>query len=178
MLKMSSITGAFAVAMLVGGLASAPAMANSSSSSDATMSMSGKKHHHSPAEMAAQVENRIETLHAKLKITPDQESAWNDVAQTMRDNEQSMSQLIQDRHANASTMSALDDLNSYQKIAENHAESISKLSSSFEPLYDEMSDSQKKNADEVFGRFEGHRGMEKASMKKGQKAPSTDSSNE
>lgn len=145
-----------------------PASANSSSDwgSSTEAAWNGKSGKGgSPEDMAAKVETRIQTLHDKLKITPDQESEWNDVAQAMRDNEAGISQEIQARHANASSMSAVDDLQSYQKIAQAHADGMNKVISAFSSLYDDMSDSQKKNADEVFGRFEGHRGMSKASAK-------------
>jgi len=129
-----------------------------------------------PMSMGDRVEQRIKTLHDKLKITAAQESEWGDVAQAMRDNETSMSQLIEERRANAKTMSAVEDLQSYQKIAQAHADGLAKLIPAFETLYTDLSDTQKKNADEVFGRFEGHRGMSKASgkpMHKKATAPAT-----
>jgi hypothetical protein len=101
------------------------------------------------------VEQRIKTLHAKLKITSDQETDWNTVAQTMRDNETNIDQLIKARHANAASMTAIDDLQTYQQIAQAHADGLQKMASSFKTLYGDMSDDQKKNADTVFGSFEG-----------------------
>ncbi|MDP9127202.1 MAG: Spy/CpxP family protein refolding chaperone [Pseudomonadota bacterium] len=103
------------------------------------------------------VETRIKTLHDKLKITPEQESAWNDVAQTMRDNESALEQSIQARHQDPASMNALTDLKSYQMVAQTHVEGFKKLIPVFQTLYDEMSDTQKKNADDVFGRYEGRR---------------------
>jgi hypothetical protein len=108
------------------------------------------------------VEERIQTLHDKLKITAAEENDWKAVAQTMRDNESEIGQLISERHANGDAMSAVDDLQSYQKITQAHAEGLQKMISSFQPLYNDMSDSQKKNADQVFGHFEGrHHDMKK-----------------
>lgn len=106
---------------------------------------------------AVNVENRIKTLHDKLQITSAQEDEWNNVAQTMRDNEGNIHQLIQSRHQNLDSMTAIDDLQSYQQIAQAHADGLQKLTAAFQTLYNDMSDAQKKNADEVFGRFEGHR---------------------
>ena len=173
----SPFARAFAAAALLGSLAVAtpsfaapnPADVDATASSPKAtpVAASGSGKGHSPAEMAASVENRIKTLHEKLGITADQESNWNDFAQAMRDNEASMSTAIQARHQNASTMSAVDDLSSYQKIAQSHADGLAKLVSAFQPVYDAMSDDQKKNADNVFGQFEGHRGMSKASAKGG-----------
>lgn len=163
----SPFARSFAVAALLGGLAFASPSFAASPMADQQMDMSssagGKK---APGDMAQRVETRIKTLHDKLQITPDQESAWNDVAQSMRDNEANMHDVIEARHANASKMTAIDDLQSYQKIAQAHADGMGKLISSFSSLYDSMSPEQQKNADQVFGSFEGHRGMAKASAHK------------
>ncbi|MDX2028271.1 MAG: Spy/CpxP family protein refolding chaperone [Alphaproteobacteria bacterium] len=119
----------------------------------------------SPEKMKERVEERIKTLHTKLGITKEQEPAWNDVAQAMRDNEVTISSLIRERHDKTKARTAVDDLNSYQKIAQAHADGLKKVSASFEELYKDMSDAQKKNADKVFA--EGH-GLHMKHMK-GQK---------
>jgi hypothetical protein len=143
-------------------------------------SSGGKSHAYNPEEASARLEQRIQTLHDKLKVTPDQESEWNDVAQAMRDNESSLSDQIQAKQANAKSMTAVEDLESYQKIAQAHADGTGKVITAFSTLYDDMSDSQKKNADQVFGQFEGHRGVAKASAmkKKSGSGSSTGSSEE
>jgi protein CpxP len=155
----SSLSRVLAVTALLGSVAlAAPAFAAAPTTptAPATTTATPVKHH-GHKSMEDRVETRIKTLHNKLGITPDQETAWNDVAQTMRDNEASIKPLIEERHQNAQTMTAVQDLMSYQKIAQAHADGLSKVASAFEPLYDAMNDQQKKNADEVFGRFEGHR---------------------
>ena len=43
---------------------------------------------------AETVEQRIDSLHAALKITPDEETKWNGVAQAMRDNAATMQKLV------------------------------------------------------------------------------------
>ena len=45
-------------------------------------------------ERAETVEQRITKLHQDLKITPDQETKWNEVAQDMRENAAAMDKLI------------------------------------------------------------------------------------
>jgi hypothetical protein len=104
------------------------------------------------------VETRIKTLHQKLGITSEQEAKWDDVAQTMRDNEDEIGKLIQKRHENPEGMTAIDDLQSYAGITQAHADGMKKLIAVFQPLYTDMPEAQKAKADEVFGRFEGHRG--------------------
>jgi hypothetical protein len=136
-----------------------------SQSSAPAMTPSTVKGGHSSAAMAQHVETRIKTLHDKLKITSDEESKWDDVAQTMRENETNISQLVEERHQNAESMTAVDDLQSYAKITQAHADALKKLASSFQALYESMPGDQQKNADMVFGDFEGHKHNGKSGMK-------------
>jgi len=100
------------------------------------------------------VETRIQDLHRNLQITAAQETQWRDFAQVMRDNAKAIDVILKERSANISKMNAVDDLRSYQKLADAHAEGLKKLVPAFEALYNTMSDEQKKNADAVFGKFE------------------------
>lgn len=118
-----------------------------------------QSHDHPPRSMERNVENRISTLRDKLKITAAQDTEWQVVAQTMRDNESSIHQLIKSRHENAATMTAVDDLQSYADITQAHADGIKKLIVAFQALYNDLSDKQKSNADKVFSGFEGHRNI-------------------
>ena len=102
------------------------------------------------------VEARIKDMHAKLQITQTQEDQWAKVAEVMRENARSMDALTQGRFERAGTMTAVDDLRSYEQIAEAHADGIKKLTPVFATLYDGMSDGQKKEADTLFRRG-GHR---------------------
>jgi protein CpxP len=100
------------------------------------------------------VEQRITQLHAELKVTPDQESKWNSVAQAMRDNAANMDKLVAEkRQTGQPNMTAVDDLKTYQQFTQAHLDGIKNLTSAFSSLYDSMSDPQKKNADEVFAKF-------------------------
>ncbi len=96
------------------------------------------------------VEARIKALHDELKITPEQEEQWKQVAQIMRDNAQTMAGLIKERTDKAKTTSAVDDLKSYAEITEAHADGLKKFIPAFETLYNSMSDAQKKSADALF----------------------------
>jgi periplasmic protein CpxP/Spy len=100
------------------------------------------------------VEQRITQLHAELKIAPEQESKWNSVAQAMRDNAANMEKLVAEkRQQGPQNMTAVDDLKTYQEFAQAHVDGLKNLTSAFSSLYDSMSDQQKKNADEVFAKF-------------------------
>jgi protein CpxP len=97
------------------------------------------------------VEQRITTLHASLKITPDEEKSWNGVAQAMRENAAAMDKLVaSNRTAPPQNMTAVDDLKTYQQFAQAHVDGLKNLTSAFGTLYDAMPDPQKKIADEVF----------------------------
>ena len=108
------------------------------------------------AKRDAAVEKHIKELHATLKITPAEEAQWNEVAATMRDNARELDRAIDKRTASAPSATAVDDLNAYADIAQAHANGVKKLAGAFTGLYSVMSDSQKKEADEVFS----HRGHE------------------
>ena len=97
------------------------------------------------------VEQRIKDLHTALKITPDQDSKWNEVAQDMRENAAAMDKLIAaNRKTPPKNMTAVEDLKMYQKFAQAHVDGLKNLISSFDKLYAGMPDAQKKIADEVF----------------------------
>jgi periplasmic protein CpxP/Spy len=96
------------------------------------------------------VEARIKSLHDGLQITSAQEPQWQTVADVMRENAKTTGALIEERAANGKTMTAIDDLHSYEAITEAHVAGVKKLIPAVEALYSTMSDAQKKNADAVF----------------------------
>ena len=97
------------------------------------------------------VEQRITSLHASLKISPEQAAKWNGVAQAMRENAANMDKLLAaTRTMPPQNMSAVDDLKSYQKFAQAHVDGLKNLISAFGTLYASMPDAQKKIADGVF----------------------------
>ena len=110
------------------------------------------KAHKGSSAKATPIEARLESLHAALKITAAQEPKWKVVAEVMRDNAKTSGALIEQREANARSMTAIDDLRAYEGIAEAHVAGVKKLIPAVEALYAEMSDTQKKNADKVFSR--------------------------
>lgn len=103
---------------------------------------------------AETVEQRIATLHASLKITPDEEANWTPVAQAMRENAAAMEKLAASKTAKApQTMTAVEDLKGYEAFAQAHVDGLKNLISSFETLYAAFPDAQKKVADGVFQSF-------------------------
>ncbi|PRC91453.1 Spy/CpxP family protein refolding chaperone [Solimicrobium silvestre] len=125
--------------------ASAPASPASMAKSDAKRDQANEKH--------------IKELHTKLKITKEQETLWDTVAKTMRDSANEIDKVIDKRESLIPSATAIDDLNAYADIAQAHADSVKKLSMVFGPLYAAMSDTQKKEADEIFTQ-RGHAGKD------------------
>jgi periplasmic protein CpxP/Spy len=134
-----------AFAFLIGGAYAQRPSADASTA--ATMKSDAKRN--------TELERHIKDLHAKLKITPAEESQWVSVAQTMRDNANDLDKAIEKRQAIVSNGTAIDDLNAYGEIVQAHADAIKKLSAVFASLYASMSDDQKKVADEVFAQRAG-----------------------
>jgi periplasmic protein CpxP/Spy len=99
------------------------------------------------------VEQRITTLKAALKVTPDQESKWEGVAKAMRENAASMDKLVQEKKGKMANMNAVDDLKTYQEFSQVRLDGLKNLISSFKTLYDSMPADQKKNADHVFDSY-------------------------
>ncbi len=142
----SHMSGLAASAMLGAMVVAGPVLAQTS---DATApAKHGMGTHHK--DWSQQVEKRIGDLHKTLQIKPEQEQQWSAVAQTMRDNATSMGDMIRDARSQEKDTSAIEDLQTYQKIAQAHADGAARLVSTFQPLYDSMSPDQKKVADTVF----------------------------
>lgn len=98
------------------------------------------------------VEQRIKELHAQLQITPAQQAQWDQFAQVMRENARDMDQAFMQRAQQFPKMNAVQNMRSYEQIAEEHTQRLQKLIPAFENLYSAMPDQQKHLADEVFRR--------------------------
>jgi len=96
------------------------------------------------------VEAHIRQLRRDLQITAAEEPQWDSVAKTMRENAEEVDRAIDKREAAVRNANAVDNLNSYADVVQAHAMAVKRLADTFAPLYAEMSDSQKKRADEIF----------------------------
>ena len=131
----------------------APQTASPGSSSSASQTPAPATRAEAKAET---VDQRIETLHTQLQITPQEEPKWKAVAETMRANAAEMAKMAaQSEQDAAKGMTAVDDLKTYEKFARAHVAGLRKLTTSFEALYSAMPAAQKKVADQVFDNF-GH----------------------
>jgi len=103
-----------------------------------------------PAKAHAVVEKRIEMLRTKLKITPDQTKAFDDFAQVMRDASNRMDALLSTQAKAMPTMNAVDHMKAYEAITQAHADDMQREVPAFSRLYDTLTPTQKKSADESF----------------------------
>lgn len=99
------------------------------------------------------VEQRIKDLHAKLNIKPDQQKAWDDFAETMRQNADHADRVFQ-KQVPAGDQDALSAMRAYADITQAHAEDVQRLLPKFEALYNGLSPEQKKAADETFAKYQ------------------------
>ncbi len=108
------------------------------------------KNHDEEASETRKIEDHIRQLRNELKITAAEEPQWDSVAKTMRENAEEIDQAIDKRDATINTATAVENLNSYADVVQTHAAAVKKLADSFSALYAEMSESQKRMADEIF----------------------------
>jgi len=104
-------------------------------------------------EKAERVEKHIAELHRVLKITPAQETLWQNFATAMRANATQMDQVYAQREQAISGMNAVQNLESYGEVETTMAQNVQKLLPPFQALYDSFSAEQKKTADTTFQRY-------------------------
>ena len=104
------------------------------------------------------IEGRIAFLRAELKITPAQTAQFDKVAAVMRDNAKEAAQLFEQARTErgaAATPDALTRMNQRVKFAEARVAGMKKFVEAFAPLYQSLSDEQKKSADELLSHMRG-----------------------
>ena len=139
-----------------------PRQAPASPPAEATKPAAGQSspsagHPVSDRNATERVEQRIKELHAQLRITADERPQWDQFAQVMRENARDMDQAWLQRAGRYQSMNAVQNMQSYEQIAEEHAQHVQKLVPAFQNLYNAMPDQQKQLADQVFrAKFEKH----------------------
>jgi LTXXQ motif family protein len=103
------------------------------------------------AMMAKHVEGRLAFLKTELKITDAQLPLWNAVADAMRANAKSMSEMMPGGMMGGaqSTATLPEKLALREKMITAHLEALRKFKAAVDPLYASLSDEQKKTADEL-----------------------------
>lgn len=113
----------------------------------------------------ARVDQRITRMHQQLKITPAQETAWNAFAEVMRSNVTSTDDAYKKRSASLATMTAPDNMANFAQIEQARAQGVESLATSFQTLYNTLSDDQKKTADAMFRHYGNHGAAHKQASK-------------
>ena len=123
---------------------STPAPANSGAEQTAT------RHHATERMLPGQLaDGRIAFLKAELKITPPQETQWQQVAAAMRENANALDQVITAARQNASAMNAVQRIERRQQFASVRADNDARLLAAFKPLYASLSPEQQRLANQL-----------------------------
>lgn len=140
---------AMIASLVLVGAASAQTVSGPSNAPGSSQAPNSRKSGEEASE-ERKVNDHIKHLHNDLRITAAEEPQWSSVAKTMRENAGEIDRAIDKRDSILSTATAVDNLESYADVVQAHAEAVKRLAVTFAPLYAEMSDSQKKMADEFF----------------------------
>jgi hypothetical protein len=146
----SSYLASAALALSLALPAAALAQTNTTSPPSPSAAASPMSANAAPGTAEQRVEEHIRQLHAQLRITPVEQPQWDRFAEIMRENARGMDQEIAQRHQEFARMNALQNMQSYQRIAESHAQDLQRLVPAFENLYNAMPDQQKRLTDQVF----------------------------
>lgn len=103
-----------------------------------------------PSHRQAQVEGRIRDMYATLHITKAQDAAWDAFAQVMLDNAQAMDAAVKQYGTDRAKLNAVQILDNYAAISEQHARNVERLSAALEVLYASLSPEQRQTADAMF----------------------------
>jgi Spy/CpxP family protein refolding chaperone len=139
-------TGVAAVGLAPALAQTAPRPANS------TAAPNEERHHAMGRMMPGQfVDGRIAFLKAELKITPAQETQWQQVEAAMRENSKALDQTITTARQNRSSTDAVQRLELREQFAKVRADSDARLLAAFKPLYTSLSPEQQQMANQLIG---------------------------
>jgi hypothetical protein len=146
----------FLAAALFTGVAAvglAPALAQTAAEpANSTAAPSEARHHEMGRMMPGQiVDGRIAFLKAELKITPTQETQWQQVEAAMRENAKALDQTITTARQNRASMDAVQRLELREQFAKVRADNGARLLAAFKPLYAGLSPEQQQMANQLVG---------------------------
>ena len=114
------------------------------------------RHHAAQRMLPGQlVDGRIAFLKAELKITPEQEAQWQQVAAAMRDNAKALDQTVTTARQNRSAMDAVQRIELRGQLAKVHADNDARLLAAFKPFYAGLSPEQQQAANQLVGSHHG-----------------------
>ena len=102
--------------------------------------------------MSSHIEGRLAYIKAELKITTAQEPLWSSYAAAGRNNANTMlahcTTMMSQR--GASSVSLPDRLDQHEQLMAAQLDAMRTMNKALKPLYEALSDSQKKSADQIF----------------------------
>ncbi len=102
-----------------------------------------------PAASNQEVERQITDLRRRLNITPAQQAQFDALAQAMRQNAEAVSTLAQQEQPSAKP-NAVEAVRAAGRFADAEAEGLKRLLPPLQALYENLSDQQKRAADQAF----------------------------
>jgi periplasmic protein CpxP/Spy len=145
----------FLAAALFTGVAAvglAPAFAQTAPGPVNSTATPSEARHHEMERMPGQfVDGRIAFLKAELKISPAQETQWQQVAAAMRENAKALDQTITTARQNRTGADAVQRLELREQFAKVRADNDDRLLAAFKPLYAGLSPEQQQMANQLVG---------------------------
>jgi len=128
-----------------------PALAQTTPAPANSIAAQSEAHHHAMQRMlpGQLVDGRIAFLKAELKITPAQETQWQQVAGAMHENANSLDQAIKTARQDRGSMDAVQRLALREQFAKVRAENDARLLAAFKPLYASLSPEQQQVANQL-----------------------------
>jgi len=143
-----------ALAALVAGTAGAsfPTIRDAMAQATTTAPQAQQSEHHR-FDPTRHIEGRIAFLKAELKITDAQAPQFDKVAQAMRDSAKERAQAFaQFRGDRDKPQTAIERLETRARFEQMRSQEGERFLAAFRPLYQSLSDDQKKSADELLAR--------------------------
>ncbi len=130
-----------------------PALAQTASGpANSTAGPSETRHHVIGRMMPGQfVDGRIAFLKAELKITPAQDTQWQQVAAAMHENAKALDEKISGARQSRTGMDAVRRLELREQFAKVRADNDARLLAAFKPLYASLSPEQQQMANQLVG---------------------------
>ena len=128
-----------------------PALAQTTPAPENSGAAQSEARHHAMQRMlpGQLVDGRIAFLKAELKITPAQETQWQQVATAMRENANALDQAVGTARQQRGTMDAVQRLTLREQLAKVRAENYARLLTAFKPLYASLTPEQQQMANDL-----------------------------
>ena len=132
-----------------------PALAQNTPAPATSEAVQPSMHHHARMLPSQLVDGRIAFLKAELKITPAQETQWQQVATAMQQNATALDGVIGNARQQSGSMDAVQRLTLREQFAKIHADNDARLLTAFKPLYASLSPEQQQMANALVAAHHG-----------------------